>query len=218
MSGRSSHLVHGLQDRLCVTSIARESAALPRPDKHSRVRPRRGALVRAAGFGPGPPASGKNRRATGKTPTAGSQGHGGRRARPARGAPPERTATRSPPHTPDTAVVEGEVVLGHATLSREGAPVREPSRLGTDDCRLAARAAHSRRRHEQEEQERLPLQSRGAGSSGRDAGGPCPGSHHPGRSRPRADSYPSREDLGLHQRPGGAGQPSGRLATSSRSW
>jgi len=85
--GRSSHSVHGVHDRLCVTTIPRATAALARPDKHSRVWPRRGALE-GANHGPRPPATGKKRRATGKTATAESQGHGGRRARPARGAPP----------------------------------------------------------------------------------------------------------------------------------
>ena len=37
------------------------------------------------------------------------------------GLAPERTATR-PPHTPATAVLEGDIELGHAFLSREGTP------------------------------------------------------------------------------------------------
>jgi len=58
------------------------------------------APLRAAGHGQGPPATGKNRRATGKTATTRSQGHGDQRARPTRGAPPERTAICAPAHTP----------------------------------------------------------------------------------------------------------------------
>jgi len=109
---------------------------------------------RAAGTGQDHRATGKNRRATGKTATAGGQRHGSRRARPARAAPPERTATRSPrtPRTPQE--VEIDVVLGHAALSREGAPVQSRPAIGRDRVpgrterhggRAAADAAGARR-------------------------------------------------------------------------
>ena len=59
------------------------------------------APLRAAGHGQGPPATGKNRRATGKTATTRSQGHGDQRARPTRGAPRNapRYAHRRTPRT-----------------------------------------------------------------------------------------------------------------------
>ncbi len=114
-----------------VSSIVGGGSGVARPGAASLAH--RGVLFLDKAASPsttqplGPPATGKNRRTTGKTATAGSQDRGGRRARPARSTAPGRTATRTPSYpsaTPRWLARAGDPQGRHVEATPSGADPR----------------------------------------------------------------------------------------------